>query len=337
MRATIFLIHDKMDDQFIHAFADRLASRGFDTDADYWGLGPDESLVDKIFGEGLRRCAAFVVVVSRASLPQQWLKAELDEVNVRRIQDHVPIITLLLDDCIPSKALGSATVVEAVADRHSFDSSAALVGDIAYKSMYPTGGPGFDESLPIIEGLNRMQSMIIKQACEYLLERETDTVNPDRAFPVETWGWLSEEEMARNLAEVEQAQFIKVNRFLTGGYNFVVLHNGFEAFCNTYLENYRGILKQFAGTVLNDGIYDNNLLASTLKQPLRLINHIIDELQQRGMIRTNRFIDSIKVQVSSQSFRRLLWGDSDEPLEEGAAAPAPAKPTKSPAKSSKRK
>ena len=77
MAPKVFLSHASEDkDRFVLAFATKLRQNGIDVWLDKWEMLPGDSLVDKIFEEGLKEASAVIVVVSRHSITKKWVKEE---------------------------------------------------------------------------------------------------------------------------------------------------------------------------------------------------------------------------------------------------------------------
>ncbi|MGH3922708.1 MAG: toll/interleukin-1 receptor domain-containing protein [Pseudonocardiaceae bacterium] len=55
---------------------------------------PGDSLVKKIFTEGIGQAEAVLVVLSRHSITKRWVAAELDAAVVKRIQDDAKLIPI---------------------------------------------------------------------------------------------------------------------------------------------------------------------------------------------------------------------------------------------------
>lgn len=74
----VFISHASEDkDRFVLAFAERLRMNGVDAWVDKWEIKVGDSLIDKIFNEGLSGCAAVVVVLSSYSVDKPWVGKNL--------------------------------------------------------------------------------------------------------------------------------------------------------------------------------------------------------------------------------------------------------------------
>ena len=99
----IFISYSHADQEFVKGLAGALHEAGEDVWWDRWEILAGDSLIDKIFEEGLSRAAAFVVVISSESVRSKWVRQELDIATVRKIEGVTKIIPVVVGDAeIPS-------------------------------------------------------------------------------------------------------------------------------------------------------------------------------------------------------------------------------------------
>src|SRR5881227_3407674 len=98
MNPKVFISHASEDkERFVLAFATKLRGKGIDAWIDRWEMYPGDSLVDKIFEEGLGHAEAFIIVLSRNSVEKRWVREELNTAVVKRIEKGTKIIPVVLD------------------------------------------------------------------------------------------------------------------------------------------------------------------------------------------------------------------------------------------------
>src|ERR1035437_8569197 len=96
----VFISHATADkERFVLEFATRLRKNGVDAWVDSWEMNPGDSLVDKIFEEGLKNCQAMIVVLSMNSVDSKWVREELNAAMVRKIEKSTKLIPVRLDGC----------------------------------------------------------------------------------------------------------------------------------------------------------------------------------------------------------------------------------------------
>ncbi|WP_084076939.1 toll/interleukin-1 receptor domain-containing protein [Demequina sp. NBRC 110057] len=97
----VFISHASEDkERFVLPFAKQLRELGIDAWVDQWEIQAGDSLVAKVFDDGVDRADAFVVVLSHVSVMKPWVREELDAAVIRRIQSERAkrIMPILLDD-----------------------------------------------------------------------------------------------------------------------------------------------------------------------------------------------------------------------------------------------
>jgi hypothetical protein len=137
-----FLSHASEDkDRFVLDFATQLRARGIDVWVDRWEMLPGDSLIQRIFEEGLKNASAVIIVLSKNSVNKRWVREELDNAAVKRINTGSKLIPVVLDDCEVPQVLQSTLretvdlsdvgrVVDRVAAyaRHEFALASSLMG-----------------------------------------------------------------------------------------------------------------------------------------------------------------------------------------------------------------
>jgi hypothetical protein len=94
-----FVSHASEDkDRFVANFARLLRQGGIDAWYDQWEILPGDSLVQRIFDEGIAGASVFIVVISKVSAAKPWVAEELDAGVVRRITKGTRLIPIRLDD-----------------------------------------------------------------------------------------------------------------------------------------------------------------------------------------------------------------------------------------------
>ncbi len=75
MAPKVFLSHASEDKQrFVLPFATSLRAKGVDVWLDKWEILPGDSLVDRLFEEGLKNAQAVLIVVSAVSVEKPWVR-----------------------------------------------------------------------------------------------------------------------------------------------------------------------------------------------------------------------------------------------------------------------
>ncbi|MBF0148123.1 MAG: toll/interleukin-1 receptor domain-containing protein [Magnetococcales bacterium] len=108
MNPKVFLIHASEDkDRFVVGFARQLREKGVDVWFDQWEIKPGDSLVDKIFEEGLKDANAVIIVLSAISIQKTWVREELNAAVVKRMSHGTKLIPVVIDACDVPESLQS--------------------------------------------------------------------------------------------------------------------------------------------------------------------------------------------------------------------------------------
>ncbi len=106
-KKRIFISYSHEDLEFVKRLAKALHNAGEEVWWDRWEILGGDSLIQKIFEEGLAQAAAFVVVLSSESVKSKWVRQELDVATVRKIEGVTKIIPVVRDNVEIPTALRS--------------------------------------------------------------------------------------------------------------------------------------------------------------------------------------------------------------------------------------
>jgi TIR domain-containing protein len=98
-RPKAFLSYSHADKEFAVELTDRLRQSGVDLWLDKYEIRPGDSLIDKIFSEGLSKTEFFLVLLSVASTQSKWVQEELNAAMIKRIEGVTRIIPILKEHC----------------------------------------------------------------------------------------------------------------------------------------------------------------------------------------------------------------------------------------------
>jgi hypothetical protein len=140
---TAFLSHASEDKAaFVRPLAHQLATLGIRPWLDEWEIRPGDSLIQKLFEQGIATVDAVIVVVSRASVDKPWVREELDSAMVNRIQRGTRLIPIRLDDVEMPEALLHLVWLSSGTGELAISETARRVSDTLYGvDPRPTVGP----------------------------------------------------------------------------------------------------------------------------------------------------------------------------------------------------
>jgi len=312
----VFISHASEDKpRFVTAFATKLRENGVDAWLDRWEMLPGDSLVDKIFEEGLKEAQAVIIVLSNFSVSKPWVSEELNASMVARISKGTKIIPVVIDDCDVPEALKS-TLWERVTDPSDFEEPLrrilAAIFDVREKPDVGEPPKFVRETTSSIDGLSSVDALVLKRAAKYDLENNSHIVEPENIFAdLNTLG-LTKQQILDSIEVLDADGFFEVSRYMGGGPDRYGCHIrvtpfGLQKYCMTELDNYEQLKEQCAGLIVNEGVQDNQSLAKRTGFQLRLIEHVLDVFESNGLISTSKYLGgNIAIHSVHAKFRRML-------------------------------
>lgn len=98
-RPRCFVSYSHADREHAVRLANKLRTMGIDVWIDALQILPGDSIVQKIFEEGLKDCRVFVVLLSARSTQSEWVKHELDVALVNRIRKVTRVVPVVVEEC----------------------------------------------------------------------------------------------------------------------------------------------------------------------------------------------------------------------------------------------
>ncbi len=165
MGDLVFLSYSHEDKGVAERVARALTSRGVEVWWDEGELAPGDSLVQKIFESGLGRASHFIVLLSPTSVRSSWVKEELGVATVKRIEELVRVIPVVIDDVDVPMSLRSLVRVDL---RDDIDAGLGRLADaIQGISQKPSVGSASPvASMDPVPGMSRAATAVAK----YLIE-----------------------------------------------------------------------------------------------------------------------------------------------------------------------
>lgn len=295
----VFVSHASEDKaRFVLGFATRLRSIGIDAWLDKWEMLPGDSLIDKMFNEGLKEASAVVIVISKYSIQKKWVAEELNASIVARVSRGTRVIPIVLVGCPVPEPL-TATVWERIDNVESYDAeferiSASIFG----RSMKPPLGelPKYVIDLKAhIQGLSLIDTLVLKHSCEFAIESGDFHVNPNAVFLNERNIDLPCGEVRDSIEMLNSSGFIdaQYHSGTSAQYNcfYRVTINGMEQYAQQFIHDYENIKVKIASAIVNEELYTNNKIRSRVSAPIALVNHVLMLFESRGLVSMEKYLD----------------------------------------------
>lgn len=313
MHPKVFISHASEDkDRFVLEFARKLRQEhGIDAWLDKWEMFPGDSLIDKIFEEGIKDASAVIVVLSKFSVQKPWVREELNAACVKRINHGSKLIPVIIDDCEVPEALKN-TVWEKINDLSSYKTSLdGIVASIYGVSDKPPLGtaPAYTKSfVGGISGLSNLDGLILKLSCEDALSTGKVMRYPGQIFFKEGQSIIPEQELKDSLEILDRHGYISLIRTIAPGFfAFQITTFGFDAYANACIADYQTIVNSVVSALVNKQLNSNFAIAEELNQKVLLINHILDVLESNGHLKQAKTLDGTQMIFNmSPALRRSL-------------------------------
>jgi len=309
----VFVSHASEDkDRFVMAFAERLRANGVDAWVDKWEIKVGDSLVRKIFSEGLTECSAIIVVLSSYSVNKPWVREELDHAVVKKISEGTRIIPIVIDSCDVPAALISTKWVNV----KSFDAYDETFDEIISTIFGATSKPPLGKppayvssfvSSPSVGGHNTIDSFVTKLICETALEIGSPLVG-ERAFVRDGQLVLPREQLHDSLEYLYERGTIEWRKDLSGSFHGVgISEAGFELYARDHVEDYGKIRESVISLIVNSELRSNVDIHAALNVNIFLIDHILRVLNSGGKIKVIWFLGgNCMITTVSSSLKRSL-------------------------------
>jgi len=306
----VFLSHASEDkERFVIAFATALREKGIEVWLDKWEILPGDSLVDRLFEEGLKGADAILIVISHASISKPWVKEELNAAIVKRITKQIKIIPVLLDDCEAPEALKSL-VWESIRDVKNYKSelNRIIAAIFDYREKPPLGPPPSYVSERSIPGLQQADSLVLRSIYDDAVEHNRPLWSPEEIsskIPD-----LEQELFLDSLEILEQQGYLKIGRVLGGCPRGIgTIHptmNGCMVYARAYIPDSDNQIRTVALAILNNGIVTESNIAEFTGIKRFLVAQFLKLFDSRGWIRISGSLSDTFIYNVAPSMKRTF-------------------------------
>jgi len=312
MNPKVFVSHATEDKKrFVLDFATKLRSKGIDAWVDKWEMYPGDSLVDKIFEEGIKNAQAVIVVLSKYSVDKPWVREELNAGMVKKINEGSKLIPVVIDDCQVPECLKS-TVWERIKDINNYDAELERIVMSIYgqRDKPPIGipPPYTQTMIDILPGLTEVDSLIMKLSCEKAIEIGYPHINSKSILEQAKPLGIHPEEFFETLEILDRSGHIKATRVIGGHIpNFLITVYGFDKYARIYTDDYDSIFESVAFQIVNHNNMNNKSISTSLNQPQMIVDHILNVLEGMGLIGVSKSLGGgIHIFDVSPELKRML-------------------------------
>jgi hypothetical protein len=277
---------------------------------DKWEMMLGDSLVDKIFEEGIEKASAVIIVLSKISVTKPWVREELNAAVVKRIESGTRLIPIVLDQCQVPGALKSI-VRQNVPDTDDFSECLDRVVDsiLGHSQKPPIGGAAayLVDSVPRIIGLSAADCAVLVALYQEFLRVGGARVEPSVLAAALTGKGVGAAAAIESLAVLEHLGYAETLTGLGSGSSLRPASISSRGVSALLRERESELVREVGLAILNDGLRRSDAIAMALGQPQPLVNHAVKLLADSGHLTLSNEMSPVKtVVIVSPTLRRVL-------------------------------
>jgi TIR domain len=307
-----FLSHASEDKPgFVEPLARQLAELGVAPWLDIWEIRPGDSLVKKLFEEGLDTVGAVIVIISPSSAAKPWVREELDAAVVRRITGSVQLIPVRLDDAPIPSPLKHLVWITADRTPEGIRSAAEQIADTVYaRDRRPAIAPppAYISAAPI-PGLTQADSALLAILIEDALAAEMMFANwPAAKAKAEEQG-MTPSAVDESFAALESKRYFKVTSFSAGAHTVKLSSTAFRRGVDGVVPGAEAARRQVIAALVNNpptGDRPARELAELTATPLLFVEQFLMKLDLEGYVRFRQYSGDFSRITVSPTLKRLL-------------------------------
>ncbi len=299
----VFISHASEDkERFVLEFAKKLRSKGVDAWVDKWEIKPGDSIVEKIFEEGIKNCDVFIIVLSKYSANKKWIKEELNSAVIKRIEGKTRIIPIIIDEDVGVPTSLKHLMWVKVRDLSNYEKEFQQILKTIYEVIdkSPLGEP---PKFAIVErktsDYNKIDELVLKIMGDIILQKgdlSKILTSIEILHKSEEYG-ITEDEVSESLEILEEKGLIKLTRFPAGWTMIVMSTRGFIKYCEVFLEGWEDIFKRVIAYIVNENIKNDYEISERVGCDRIIVNNLLDYFAERGYL---------KILKDSRGYARIL-------------------------------
>jgi hypothetical protein len=307
-----FLSHASEDkEDFVEPLARELAEMGVAPWLDIWEIRPGDSLVRKLFEEGLDTVDAVIVVVSESSAAKPWVREELDAAVVRRITSSVRLIPVRLDGASVPAPIQHLAWINADRTPEGIRKAAREITDAVYaRDKRPAVAPRpAYTAAAAIPGLTQSDSALLAILIEEALATEFLMVTwPVARAKAEERG-MTPSAIDEAFAALENRRYLTVRSMAGGPHTVELSAAAFQKGIDAVVPGAEAARRQVIVALVNDppaGDRPVHELAVLTGTPYLFVLQFLKQLERRGEVKVSEFLGGSSEITVSPTLRRLL-------------------------------
>lgn len=299
---VVFLSHASEDkDAVVRPIALELAQLGVTPWLDEWEILPGDSLVRKLFDEGVERADAVVIFISYSSVTKPWVREELDAAAVKRIREGTRLIAVRLDGAevpaplkhlvwIDAAGMDPKAIAQIIANTVlGHDARPAIADPAPYARVVPS-----------VPGLTSADQSVLQIIVEEAIHQAHLMLVPPQAVLERSQGLgLTEEMLAESLTALEQRGYITFEAYPPLQiYRLDLLEVGYGHGLPLVVSDHEDVAKRVIAAIVNNqdelsqSHHAVDFLAEKADAPHLLVRQVLIQLDRESYLSYDEFLGS---------------------------------------------
>ena len=221
------------------------------------------------------------------------MREELNAAVVKRINQGSLLIPVVIDACEVPESLKS-TLWSRIIDLNNYDEefNRIVTAIFGCREKPPLLHPPKYTQVTVdtLPGLTEVDALIFNRACQHWLTDKARGIQSAEVLASMADLQIPQEAFLESLEILAAKGYIDPTRLFGGAIPcFRITHYGFEHFLRRIYSGYDTIYDQVCLAILNLNLTRNREIAQNLSLPISIIDHVMDDLDNRGLARTQKF------------------------------------------------
>ena len=280
----VFISHASEDkERFVLDFGEKLRSKGVDAWIDKWEMHPGDSLVNKIFEEGIGQSDVVIIVLSENSIRKTWVIEELNAATIRRIEENVRIIPVIINDFVSVPTSLNHLLRVRITDLNNYKDEfhEILNGIYNIDKKPPLGETPEYVDFHTVSGLTAIDSVVLKTIGDISIENGPHTtLVPEKIIKKLEHMDISKNDIIDSIEILGSQYYLKITRVLAGLEHspFSITTTGLMIYCQNFVPNFLDQFKNVVSTIINDNLRTDDQICSQTGYPNAIVNGILEHL-----------------------------------------------------------
>ena len=278
----VFISHSSKDkDRFVKGFVEKLISRGINPWYDDWELEFGDSLID-IFDKGISECDVFLSIISKNSIGSRWVKEECDVAFVKKINEGVKFIPIILLDDFTIPNIFNHLRQCRIHDINNYDVKLdELVNDILGISKKPPLGT--------LQYLDEEDMVVFKKLGDFCLDNGFDYIFDP--FEVSRICEKTTDDLQEYIEALQEEGYIKDEggqvgeAFMSNSFT----SRGFYYYFTSFVENYNEIYKNLIDVIYRLNLFSFDEIVEEMGINKHVVLGLISYFKDEGYIEVYRY------------------------------------------------